>query len=117
MNKEWLEFFGGLFVFLAALVPVIRATWRSLRRKLTVETLAFILLSAANFCISLCGIIGLLQHWNPNIVIGLFVFYILGQTVGFSIYDFPITRKEIGVYVLGVVMAASIIGAQLARLP
>jgi hypothetical protein len=53
MNKEWLEFLGGLFAFLAVLIPIVRSSWPKLKPKMTSRE--FVLLLVA---------ISVLQRWR-----------------------------------------------------
>ena len=117
MSKEWLEFFGGLFVFLAALVPVFRAAWRALRKRLTPRGLAVLSVLAATVTINLFVLVGLLLNWAAMIEIGLLSLFIVGQTTVFLIDDAPINRTVVAFFLLPVALTTVILGGQLARLP
>jgi|SRR5882724_3641525 len=115
MRKEWLEFLGGLFVFLGALVPVFRAGWRSLKRTLTPTGLILFFLTIAVFVVGVFVLVGLVLRWPSNVESGLLILYIFGSVVAFLADSSPLNRINVGLLVMSLVFAASILGAQLAR--
>jgi hypothetical protein len=99
MTKELLEFFGGLFVFLAAMVPVIRGIWRSLRRRRTIANLFYTCLQILNATLLVAGYIVFSLGWNEEYLMTLLLIFICSFAAAFWIDDSPITRGGIAVFV------------------
>jgi hypothetical protein len=95
MSKEWLEFFGGMFVFLGAMVPVVRGLWRLLRRKLSIGAVVYAGALVAHLVLFCFALVGFFLEWNPLMDVSFFFIYLLGQMALFLLAETPIIRLEI----------------------
>jgi predicted MFS family arabinose efflux permease len=102
MTKQWLEFFGGLFVFLGALVPVFRAAWRALRRRLEPRRIVMLFLLFGALISFGPAVIGLFSGWNPAFIAVELLIYFIVQIAIFLVDDKPPTRLDIAVFVFGI---------------
>lgn len=100
MSKEWLEFLGGLFVFLAALIPVFRGMWRALRRKLPPRAMLTLTIFAASTIIVVCSMIEMYRGENPGLVALGWASFLILQIVVFWIDDAPMKRRDIALLLL-----------------
>jgi hypothetical protein len=113
MTKEWLEFLGGLFVFLAALVPVFRGIWRSLGRRLAPRVLLLLFLLICSLVSMTLWLLGHWLHWNPLYQVVLLTAYISGQVIAFICDDAPISRANIALLVLTTTTGTALLAVEL----
>lgn len=113
MTKERLEFWASLFALVAVLVPVFRGIWRSLRRRLTPRGLFLLFLTLSSLVAMILWMFGHWLHWNSNYQVWVLMWYILGQAIFFISDNSPISRVNIGLFVLSVATATAMLGAEL----
>src|ERR1022692_1169080 len=113
MSKEWLEFLGGLFVFLGALVPVIRGTWRALRKRMTPRGLLVITLLSGALVLIVVGLIGFSLDWHPFILVVLFSSAGLIQAIAFILPKDEMARFEVGFLAISLFLCGLIVSSQL----
>lgn len=107
MSKEWLEFLGGLLVFLGALVPVFRGIWRALRRRLSPRSLFALSLLTISFCTLVYAMVEMYRGRNPGAVAVAFLFAAFIQIIVFWMDDTQVTRRDIALLAL-MVLAGSL---------
>jgi hypothetical protein len=105
--KEWLEFFGGFFAFLAVLIPIIRGSWRTLRRKISPRELMLLFIAIPTLGTFFAALIGLPLGWGHAIETLLFLLCLLGLLGLFTLNPSPLTRFDIGGFGFGAITAAT----------
>ena len=113
MSSATLNFLGGLFVFLAALIPILKGIWRLLRRKLRPRALILLPVALLNLALMVLWLIGHSQHWQPTFQIFLLFCYIMGSTLFFIADDRPVSRFDIGFWVLTISLASALLSNEI----
>jgi hypothetical protein len=115
VTKEWLEFLGGLFVFLAALVPVIRNLWRTLKQRIGPKRILLLFANICTFLVGFTSAIGFYMKFTPAVESMFLFLYILGSAALFLITDKPLTRSDIAMFVFAMVMFSCFLAVQLTK--
>lgn len=104
--KEWLGFLGGLFAFLAVLIPIVRRFWRMLRRKISARELMLLIISVFTLGTFFPALIGVWLGWNHAVATLLLLCSFFGLLALFVLSSAPLTRSDIGGFVFGSISIA-----------
>lgn len=115
MNKEWLEFLGGLLAFLAALVQLVRESRRRSKRKVSIRAWLSFFLPITTLAAFFLGVTGVYLDWNPFLETWLFLAYLLGQAAVFATNKTPLRRNNIGWFVFNMSICVLFLAQQSQR--
>src|SRR5438874_76339 len=115
MTEGQYTFAGGVLVFVAAMVPVIRSIWRIITRRRAQQLVFLVILACLPPVFLSIGLYGYLPDQNP---VGLAFCYLLAMIFGAIFYGTnaaPIKRIDLALFVLATAATAVLASGALTR--